>query len=473
MVMGTVGYMAPEQVEGGDIDGSPLPTSSAFGCVLYEMLTGQRAFERDNAVETMTAILHDEPPDLAARTGLVPPALERVVRRCLEKNPAERFQSSNDLSFAIVNSTTVTSTSAKPIADSSVDRAASGRSTLRAALLAATGLAALVAALFLVLKPTDLSFERSAVRFEVPPPPDSRFGVGIALSPDGSQLAFVAPGPEGEDLLWVRPLSALVPRPLAGTEGAMLPFWSPDGERIAFFAKGKLKVVASAGGDVQSLCRAPGPEGGDWSRDGVLLLATHSGGRIVRVPATGGEPELVISGAKVPVHSPSFLPDGARFLYKRSSVGVLAARLDSESHGEMILSEFHSTARYAAPGYLVYRQGEDLMRSASTPRVCASTGSRCKLPTMSGGTRWDHRLPRSRSRSRAASPISLAELFRGSSFGRTALELCSKALGLPDSISSPPSPRAEGRWQFRSSTSATNRLSTSGLSTSSAVPKHG
>src|SRR5437773_4164431 len=285
-VMGTVGYMSPEQVRGKHVDHRS--DIFSFGAVLYEMLSGQRAFHRESAVETLNAILKEEPPELTATNRNIAPALERVVWHCLEKSPERRFQSATDIAFALESLSGSSGVSSETtLAIPSL----SSRARIRK-LLPSIAAAVFLIALLAVL-PFAIAYFRSAptsrpnvVRAMIPPPENAHllYFNQMAVSPDGLRLAFVAIGANGATSLWLRPLAALSAQPLAGTEGASLPFWSPDSRFIGFFANGKLKKIDTAGGPPQTLCNAPNGRGGTWKREGVIVFARDILSPLYRVP---------------------------------------------------------------------------------------------------------------------------------------------------------------------------------------------
>src|SRR6266478_4868211 len=293
-VMGTVGYMSPEQVRGHEADHRS--DIFSFGSILYEMLAGQRAFRRDTMAETMTAILKEEPPELSETNAKISLPLEKIVRRCLEKKPERRFHSASDLAFAIEALSapsgsgfeTVTGTQTR-----TVDRVVQSRTSfVRNALLAWIAAGVLFLAAFLLAIPY---LFRSALtapavkRFTIQPPEKIVIGVSLALSPDGKQLAFSGTDEKGKMLLWIRALDTLTPQPLPGTEGGRFPFWSPDSRSIGFFADSKLKRIDVVGGAAQTLVDTSlEPRGATWGRDGTILFTPSTGLPIYRLSATGG-----------------------------------------------------------------------------------------------------------------------------------------------------------------------------------------
>ncbi|MDE3135074.1 MAG: serine/threonine-protein kinase, partial [Acidobacteriota bacterium] len=305
VVLGTVGYMSPEQVRGKPADGRS--DIFALGTILYEMLSGRRAFEKDSSADTMAAILKEEPPDLAGDGKNIPPAVDRIVRHCLEKNPAERFQSARDLTFALG---TLSGTAPAPVVSVAPPQR---RIWMFAGLgVLATLLVASIA--YLMLRPSQ-SNERA--EFEIAVPGEVSH---LAISSDGRWLAFVSPGESGsEPMVYVERIGTTNARPLAGSEGASYPFWSPDDAYVAFFAEGKLKKAAIAGGEPQNLANLLGSaRGGSWGSKGVIIYAPDSGGPLWRVNADGTDVAPLtdkLMAARDATHRwPFFLPDGDHFL---------------------------------------------------------------------------------------------------------------------------------------------------------------
>jgi serine/threonine protein kinase len=355
-VLGTVGYMSPEQVRGQPVDHRS--DIFSFGAILYEMLSGRRAFRRETMAETMTAILKEEPVELTETNAKINPALERIVRRCLEKQPERRFQSGSDLGFAIEALSTPSGSQQVPAALSSEGQSIARGRSLRQWLLIAAAVflvLALLASLPLAIAHLRESpAETRIIKLSVPAPEKSTFG-NLAVSPDGSLLAFTA-ATSGKVQLWVRALDSLTAQPLPGTEGARYPFWSPDNRWIGFFAGGKLKKVAASGGPVQTLCDAGIAGGGTWSRNGVILFTTLGYG-VYRIAASGGDPTLLAaldrSKREWNYNSPSFLPDDRHFLYFIQSgtpgaAGVFVGSIDGSLKQQLLA--INTNGIYAASG---------------------------------------------------------------------------------------------------------------------------
>ena len=366
VLLGTAGYLAPEQVRGNAVDGRT--DLFALGSMLFEMLTGQRAFAREHTIDTLHAILHDEPPNLWQAAG-VPPDLAAIVMRLLEKTPAARFQSAADLEWALGHI-------ARPPVASVPQTSGRGLLTVRPPRLRGRAVAAIAAAavattglvgMWIVVWSRSVSDARPIpVRFSVSPPPGNRFQSDVerthlAFSPDGSQLAFIAGVSGGVRRIWLRPVSGVEPRPLTGTEGANSLFWSPDGRALAFFADNKLKRLDLPDGAAVPLCDVAEGIGltGTWGADGEILFASVEGDAIMGVSTRSGTPTALItpdpSRGEVRVNWPWFLPDGHRFLYLsrlRDGSGQLTVG-ERGRPSRPILSAV-SNAQWVDPDYLVF-----------------------------------------------------------------------------------------------------------------------
>jgi len=390
-VIGTVGYMSPEQVLGEEADHRA--DIFAFGLILYEMLAGRPAFEGASAVAVMSAILRDEPPELVESNDKIPPQLDRLVRRCLEKRPERRFHSAHDLGLAL-EVLSATSGSRLEAQSAALSGAAKTQAEARGPRLpnrkrlvwiAITALLLLAALPFVIAYIQRAPVTTRAVRSFILPPEKSIFNfVGlnagpVTVSPDGRRLAFVASASEGRNLLWVRPLDALSAQQLAGTEGAFHPFWSPDSRFLGFFADGKLKKIDAAGGPPITLCEAPMGRGGTWNLDGVIIFAPNNTGALHRVSASGGASSEVTkldeARGELSHRWPCFLPDGRHFLYlgrgsilsEGETAAICVASLDSQ--GSKLLLRANSNTAYTQGHLLYLREGALLAQPFDAKRL--------------------------------------------------------------------------------------------------------
>jgi eukaryotic-like serine/threonine-protein kinase len=391
VVLGTVGYMSPEQVRGQGADHRA--DIFSFGVILYEMLSVRRAFGGDSAVEVMSAILKEEPPELSEANTKVSPQLEKIVRRCMEKQPGRRFQSASDLGFALEDLSSSGSRlemSALPAVVENVG-ASSLRNRERLAWLVIALLLGLLGFTWAYFTRRLVTNDARSTRTSILPPEKSSFSQ-IAVSPDGRNLAFTAA--TGDKIqLWVRALDSTEAIALAGTQGARFPFWSPDSRFIGFFADGWLKKIDVTGGLVQPLSEASLPLGGAWSRDGMILFGRGAG--LWRISATGGEATRATiidrSRGEIVHRTPTFLPDGRYFLYaivsgQKETLGVYLGSLDGPVKRQMLN---HLTAiKYmsAVPGesaggagWLVYGQDDALLARPFDTRRLDFTGEPHKL----------------------------------------------------------------------------------------------
>ncbi|OFV91843.1 MAG: hypothetical protein A3H95_02685 [Acidobacteria bacterium RIFCSPLOWO2_02_FULL_64_15] len=369
LLLGTIGYMSPEQVRGIATDyRSDL---FAFGAILYEMLSGRRAYQRETVADTITAILKDHPAELGTIDRRIPTLLSRIVERCLEKSPAARFHSTQDLAFALAGSLQMASDTGTPVGAVPAATTAGARGPLpwmaAASVLLLTTIA-LAGAMLLRRPPAT----EDVVRLTVAPPRDvGQIGITLRLSPDGSRLLFPATTTDGLRRLWVRPLNMLDAFAVPGTDDATGPFWSPDGGSIGFFADDKLKKIDPASGIATTLCEAPQEAGGTWNTDGIIIFS--SAGRLRRVSANGGTAvpiEITIDGqARTTLAHPLFLPDGRHFLYLDAGTGaigepaVYAGALDAEGRltGNPTLIVRAPSAAVYSQGYLFFLRGTTLV----------------------------------------------------------------------------------------------------------------
>jgi len=368
-ILGTFQYMAPEQLEGREADART--DIFAFGSVLYEMVTGRKAFEGKSQVGLIGAILEREPVPVSTIVPTSPPALDRIIQRCHAKDPDERWQSAADLAAQLqwIPEMAAPAPSA-PLAPAKT----AAKATRAARVWMAIAAVLLVSAIGLAL--TARSYYQALgaaplLRFSVSPPERAIFesnppGFVPTLSPDGRRLAFTVREAAGATRIWVRSLDALDSQPLQGTDGAAFPFWSPDSRSIGFFAQGKLKRIDASGGPPMTLCDAVAGRGGTWNRDGVILFAAQPTGPLYRVGSEGGEPVAV---TKDPTSTgghrfPSFLPDGRQFVYLSNEGGmsdVYAGALDSTESKHVLAAD--SNALYSAGELLFIRQGTLLRQS--------------------------------------------------------------------------------------------------------------
>jgi len=376
MVMGTIGYMSPEQVRGRPTDHRS--DIFSFGAILYEMLSGRRAFRGESTADTISAILREDPPDLSGTNPTINPALERVVNHCLEKNPEERFHSARDLAFAVdaVSGTAGASTSAATLLRSLPPPKRKTRELLAWSAAGFFLIAAMVLAWFYFRRPPAIE---PSISFVVAMPRDAVEVSSPVISPDGRTLAFVVTG-RGQRLLYVRPLASLEAQALPGTEDARSPFWSPDNRFLGFFSNNKLKKVEVGGGPVQTLCDAQSAYGGTWNADGIILISLDTKG-INRVSAGGGTPTPVLtfdeSRKELAQAWPVFLPDGRHFLYQswsgRSDDSVIfVAALDGSDR--KLLLKADSNPVYAAPGYLLFARASILTAQTFDARTLQLSG---------------------------------------------------------------------------------------------------
>jgi len=366
-ILGTVQYMSPEQIEGQEADART--DTFAFGCVLYEMLTGRKAFEGKTQASVIGAILEREPLPISAHVPLTPPALDWVVNVCLAKDPDQRWQSAGDLVRQLKRiAEGGDSASAVPVvAPRPMPRA------IAPWLVAAVAVLALIGIYVIDLRRPAATLP--VVRFDVTTPP-TRDATSFAISPDGQQLVFVATA-EGVSKLWLRPLNQTTARPLNGTDGAFYPFWSPDSLSIGFFADGKLKRLDLGGGAPQALANAPAGRGGTWNRDGVILFdpdgSLGPSSIVMRVSAAGGTAMAVthLVAGQATHRWPQFLPDGRRFLFfsgfgTPSTSGMYFASLDGSAPSR--IEGTSSAGLFAPPNTLLFLRQDALMAVAFDPQ---------------------------------------------------------------------------------------------------------
>jgi Tol biopolymer transport system component len=389
-ILGTPGYMAPEQALGLDADWRV--DIFALGVILYELLSGHSPFRKDSPAESVGASVTADPPELGTEGRLVPPAIARLVARCMAKNPARRFQSADDLAFAL--EILDIGESRWTAAPGAVTAAPSRGLSVRRWLLSTGGVAvvgvALMAALGIpdgILSRGDLEPARPAVRFAPDAPPQTRVAE-VSLSPDGSRVALATVGPGGRGGLWVRSLDTLEARQLTGTEDATGIFWSPDGASLAFFAQRKLRRLDLATGTVTSVCDSPDVvSSGAWGTNQTILFAPRYFDGLFRVPASGGTPQRITrpdrTHREVAHLGPAFLPDGRHFLFlaldDQGEHWLWVGSTDGAPASRLVRSE--SVGLYSA-GHLLYVRENTLF--AQPLDATTRTLSAARRPVVTG-----------------------------------------------------------------------------------------
>jgi Tol biopolymer transport system component/predicted Ser/Thr protein kinase len=371
-IMGTFQYMAPEQLEGKDADARS--DIFAFGCVLFEMATGKKAFSGKSRASLIGAILKDQPAPISSIQPMTPPALDRLVQTCLAKEPEDRFQTAHDVKLQLQWIAEGGSQAGAPAV------VASRRKVREKSAWALSGLLFVAAALLGIGYARRSPTPASPVRFQLVLPEALSVVEAPRISPDGKLLAFSARNAEGKSQIWLRALEALDPRPVPGTDGASFrPIWAPDSRHIAFVADGKLKKVDISGAPPQAICDASTGADGTWGIDGTILFDGQATDPIRRVSSGGGTPQTVVKGdGSSSVGWPSFLPDGKHFLYFEFGGGmrqgrVMAASLDPKEKPRKILDS-DSLAQYAPPGHVLYVKEGTLVAQAFDASALKVTG---------------------------------------------------------------------------------------------------
>ena len=389
-ILGTFQYMAPEQLEGKEADARS--DIFSFGAVLYEMATGEKAFAGKSQASLIASILEHEPPAISSVQPMVPPALDRVVKTCLAKEPDDRWQTAHDLESELKWIAQVGSQAgvAAPVAARRKNRERLAWGAFAVAALAAALLA--------------FGYVRRAPQASAPiratlPLPENMFSGELALSPDGKRLALTLAKSGGQPQLWIRPLDAPGGLPVPDGENAFFPFWSPDGRFVAFFTgDGKLKRVDAAGGGLLAICDAERGVGGTWNRDGTIVFAATPTSPLFRVPAGGGQPvavtKLDASRHETAHRYPYFLPDGRHFLYMASNLTAPpndpanAVRLGSlDGKDDRLLVRVASNAAYAS-GYLFYATGERTLLAQKLDKRFEPVGEPTPMAQRLGSSGW-------------------------------------------------------------------------------------
>jgi eukaryotic-like serine/threonine-protein kinase len=363
-IVGTFQYMSPEQVEGKELDGRS--DIFSLGAVLYEMVTGKRAFEGRTQLSVASAILDREPEAIRTVKPVTPPNLERAIQRCLAKDPEERWQAARDLALEL---NWIAKSGSRTEAAAILPRKTKGPAAWMWWALVGSALALGLLVGAMAWRGSGKTAEPTMV-FSAPLPFAAE---DMSIAPNGHTVAVVSRQEASKkNVIWLYEVGSEEARALAGTDGAIFPFWSPDGKSLGFFAEGKLKRMDMAGGAVQILCDAAAGRGGTWNKDGVILFTPN--GRLTsgiwRVSASGGAP-VKLEG-KIPRKGqasqrwPMFLPDGKHFIFLSAGIyqreqgdGIYVGALDSDDY--KLIVPAGANAAYAEPGYLLYLKDKAIL----------------------------------------------------------------------------------------------------------------
>ena len=356
-IVGTLQYMSPEQLDGGEADARS--DIFSFGATLYEMATGKKAFEAKTQASLIAAILREEPRPISDLQPLSQPALQRIASTCLSKDPDDRWQSAGDLKRELQWIADAGSAVGIPAPVVAQRKSRALWSQISLIVLGILTACAMAAAIFYARKASE---PKPVISAELTPPDGFAYGtVGkdnqFAISPDGSAIAFVADG-QGKQIIFVRLLNSATAQPLQGTDGASYPFWSGDGRNLGFFADAKLKRVPAAGGVVQILCDATAGRGGTWNQDGIIVFTPGLKEPLYKVPESGGTPVAVTAVKQTSALQshrwPSFLPDGKHFLFT-SDDGIAVGSLDSTDFH--VILQTKSNVQYSSGSVLYMTDG--------------------------------------------------------------------------------------------------------------------
>jgi eukaryotic-like serine/threonine-protein kinase len=377
MVVGTFQYMSPEALEGREVDARS--DIFSFGCVLYEMVTGRRAFEGKSQFSVLGAILDKEPERVSSLQPSAPPRLDEIVAGCLAKDPDQRYGCMHDVRIQLqtLAAEIAQPKESQPQAASSAVQPARQASFLPWMVAALAALAALGLALAIALR---RPAPEPIIKSSILPPTGTTFVTMLpssgppVLSPDGTQLAFTARDDKSRVQLYVRPLNSPTPRALPGTDDAIYPFWSPDSHELGFFAAGKLKRIHADGGPPQDICDSFSGRGGAWSKGGTIVFTPSSTNALLKVPANGGTPE---PASKLDAERndnshrwPFFLPDGKHFLFwsrtARPGQSPVVYLGELGTLQAKVLMKSETMATYAS-GQLLFLRDQVLMAQAFDP----------------------------------------------------------------------------------------------------------
>jgi len=379
-IVGTFQYMSPEQVEGKEVDGRS--DIFSLGAVLYEMVTGKKAFEGKSQLSVASTILEKEPAPISSIKPMTPPALDHAIRRCLAKDPEERWQTARDLRFGLESAV-----EPKP----SLPAQTGSRWPW---IVTATAVIATIGAFWSSWPQRQI--EERPLRFKIEPPPGGNFLLGVgggnAISPDGHTVAFVATS-GGSPKLWVQTLDSTAGHELPGTENAQFPFWSPDSKSVGFFANGKLQRIDLAGGPPVTLAPASNGRGGAWSSGGIIIFAPNASTGLWKVSATGGSftPLTTVDQAEgeSTLRWPMFLQDGQEFIFfswgenmDRGSiyVGSLERPLEKTLVLKASAGAAYSPSRGRHPEYLYWLRQQTLVAQRFDSKKARLLGDAAPVP---------------------------------------------------------------------------------------------
>ncbi len=363
-VMGTAGYMAPEQVNGEEVDHRA--DLFAFGCVLYESITGTQPFVGKSIPDTLSRILHHEAVALVEVDESLPFELQRIIQKSLAKEPTKRYQTAGDLVIDLqALAAQVESGTAMPLGGGGAVDRASGRTGPTGFWTWASGLAIVGLLIGFVAgwsaSPAS-NVEGMTVSFALDAPDPTRLP-DLSLSPDGTRLAFTAAGPSGQSQLWIRSFESEAARSIPGTEGASFPFWSPEGDSVAFFHQGALMKLDLTTDAIQKIADAATGRGGTWNRDDVIVFAPAGSEPLYQVSAMGGQStaitELDSETGATSHRFPRFLPDGRRFMYWE--MGTETLFVESLDASDRVALRRTGTEAFVVPGYLLFVDQSTLM----------------------------------------------------------------------------------------------------------------
>jgi Tol biopolymer transport system component len=389
-VVGTFQYMSPEQIEGRELDGRS--DIFSLGAVLYEMLTGQRAFKGRSQLSVASAILEKEPTPISSIKPVTPTALDHAIRRCLAKDPEQRWQTGRDLQWELIWISESASSAATP----KVQGSKKNKRELLAWIAGGVSLVIGFTGFWTAWRQPQTDERRLQFKVEAPPGADFLLesGGGNAISPDGRTVVFVAVSSAGSKL-WVRPLDAGEARELPGTENGQYPFWSADSKSIGFFAKGKLERLDLAGGPPLPLAAASNPRGGTWSAQGIIVFAPTASTGLWRIAASGGPSAqlttLDAARGEFTHRWPQLLPDGNRFIYlSRGESGattssIYLSSLERPQERTVLLKETSAAGAYSSahgkhPEYLYWLRQQSLVAQPFDSKQARLLGDGVSVP---------------------------------------------------------------------------------------------